>query len=48
LTAFTGRTALLNVFRVEAPSNRSSSFGRFTTGLMLYAVLLAVITVLEE
>jgi hypothetical protein len=48
LTAFIGGTTLLNVFKEEVPSNRSSSFGWFTTGLVLYAVLLAVITVLEE
>jgi hypothetical protein len=48
LTAFIGGSTLLNVFKEEVPSNRSSSFGWFTTGLVLYAVLLAAITVLEE
>lgn len=47
LTAFIGGTTMLNVFTEEVPSNRSSSFEWFTTGLVLYAGLPAVITVLQ-
>ncbi|GAA1134135.1 hypothetical protein [Citricoccus alkalitolerans] len=47
LTAFIGGSTLLNVFKEEVPSNRSSSFGWFLTGLVLYAVLLAGVTILE-
>ncbi|MFC7401340.1 hypothetical protein [Citricoccus sp. GCM10030269] len=48
LTAFIGGTTLLNVFKEEVPSNRSSSFLWFTIGLVLYSVLLAVIAVVEQ
>ncbi len=48
LTAALGGSVLLNVFKEEVPSNRSSSFGWFTIGLVLYSVLLAVITGIEE
>ncbi len=47
LTALIGGTTLLNVFKEEVPSNRSSSFGWFVAGLILYAVLLTAITVVE-
>jgi hypothetical protein len=47
LTAFIGGSTLLNVFKEEVPSNRSSSFGWFTTGLVLYSVLAAMDTVHE-
>lgn len=48
LTALLGGSVLLNVFKEEIPTNRNSSFGWFTVGLVLYAVLLAVITGIEE
>ncbi|AGF72156.1 hypothetical protein [Corynebacterium halotolerans] len=47
LTAFLGGSVLLNVFKEEVPSNRSSSFGWFLTGLVLYALLLAAVTHLQ-
>lgn len=48
LTAFIGDSTLLNVFKEEVPSNRCSSFRWFTTGLVLYAVLLVGITLREQ
>ncbi len=48
LTALLGGSILLNVFKEEIPSNRSSSFGWFLTGLSLYAGLLALVTALAE
>jgi len=48
LTALLGGSILLNVFKEEIPSNRSSSFGWFLTGLTCYATLLAVVTALAE
>lgn len=48
LTALLGGSILLNVFKEEIPSNRSSSFGWFLTGLTLYAGLLALVTALAE
>lgn len=48
LTAFIGGSTLLNVFKEEVPSNRSSSFLWFAIGLMLYSALLTVITVVEQ
>lgn len=48
LTALLGGSVLLNVFKEEVPTNRSSSFAWFSIGLVLYSVLLAVITGIEE
>ncbi len=48
LTAFLGGSILLNVFKEEIPSNRGSSFGWFTTGLVGYAALLAITTYFAE
>ncbi len=48
LTAFLGGSVLLNVFKEEIPSARSSSFAWFTCGLVLYAALLGIITAIEE
>jgi MFS family permease len=48
LTALLGGSILLNVFKEEIPSNRSSSFGWFLTGLTVYAGLLALVTALAE
>ncbi|GGG69579.1 hypothetical protein GCM10011374_37530 [Kocuria dechangensis] len=48
LTALLGGSVLLNVFKEEVPTNRSSSFGWFSIGLVAYSVLLAIITGVEE
>ena len=48
LTALLGGSILLNVFKEEIPANRGSSFGWFLTGLILYAGLLGVVTVLAQ
>ena len=48
LTALLGGSVLLNVFKEEIPTNRSSSFVWFSIGMVLYAVLLGVITAVEE
>lgn len=48
LTALLGGSVLLNVFKEEIPTNRNSSFAWFSIGLVLYSVLLAVITGIEE
>lgn len=48
MTALLGGSVLLNVFKEEIPTNRGSSFAWFTIGLVLYSVLLAVITGIEE
>jgi hypothetical protein len=47
LTAALGGSVLLNVFKEEIPSDRGSSFGWFTAGLVLYAALLTVVTAME-
>lgn len=47
LTALLGGSVLLNVFKEEIPSSRTSSFGWFTAGLVLYSALLAAITAME-
>lgn len=44
LTALLGGSILLNVFKEEIPSDRSSSFTWFLTGLLLYAGLLGLVT----
>ena len=46
LTALLGGSVLLNVFKEEIPSGRRSSFAWFLVGLVLYAGLLALVTVL--
>jgi hypothetical protein len=48
LTAFLGGSVLLNVFKEELPSARTSSFGWFLTGLVFYSLLLVLITAIEE
>lgn len=48
LTALPGGSILLNVFKEEVPSGRSSSFGWFVTGTAVYSVLLALVTALGE
>ena len=48
LTALLGGSILLNVFKEELPSDRQSSFSWFLTGLVLYAGLLSLVTVLGE
>ena len=48
LTALLGGSILLNVFKEEVPSNRRSSFWWFLTGLVFYAVLLALVTAAAE
>ncbi|MCD1144201.1 ZIP family metal transporter [Kocuria sp. LUK] len=48
LTALLGGSVLLNVFKEEVPTNRSSSFAWFSIGLVLYSALLAVITGVGE
>jgi hypothetical protein len=48
LTALLGGSVLLNVFKEEVPSNRASSFAWFGIGLVLYSVLLAMITAIEQ
>ncbi len=48
LTALLGGSVLLNVFKEEVPSNRSSSFAWFSIGLVLYSVLLAAITAFDR
>jgi hypothetical protein len=48
LAAFIGGATLLNVPREEVPSNCASSLGWFTSGLVRYAVLLAVTTIPEK
>ena len=48
LTALLGGSVLLNVFKEEIPSDRSSSFSWFLVGLTLYAVLLALVTAAAE
>ncbi|WP_116051130.1 hypothetical protein [Amycolatopsis palatopharyngis] len=48
LTALLGGAILLNVIKEEVPSERSSSFGWFLTGLGSYAVLLTVVTTLSQ
>ena len=48
LTALLAGSVLLNVFKEELPSDRESSFGWFTAGLVLYASLLALVTGLAE
>lgn len=45
LTAALGGSILLNVFKEELPSDRASSFGWFLLGVLLYAGLLALVTV---
>jgi len=47
LTALLAGFVLLNVFKEEIPSARSSSFIGFSAGLALYAVLLGTTTALE-
>ena len=47
LTALIGGTTLLNVFKEELPDARRSHFGWFLAGLVLYAALLLVVTVVE-
>jgi len=46
LVAFLAGSVLLNVFKEELPSARNSSFGWFLAGALLYAALLAGVTVL--
>ena len=48
LTALLGGSVLLNVFKEERPSTGRSSYGWFLTGLVLYAGLPTVVTVLGE
>jgi hypothetical protein len=48
LTALLGGSILLNVFKEEIPTNRNSSFGWFTIGLIIFAALLALVTALGE
>lgn len=48
LTALLGGSILLNVFKEELPSDRRSSFGWFSAGLVLYAALLSVVTAVSE
>lgn len=48
LTAFLAGSILLNVFKEEIPSTRSSHFGWFTVGLALYALLLVLVTSFSE
>ena len=48
LTALLGGSVLLNVFKEEIPSNRSSSFLWFTTGLVIYSLLLGVVTAINQ
>ncbi|MUK03070.1 hypothetical protein GM708_14750 [Vibrio cholerae] len=48
LTALLGGSVLLNVFKEELPSNRTSSFAWFLIGLVLYAALLASITAVQK
>jgi hypothetical protein len=43
-----GGSILLNVFKEEIPSGCRASFGWFLTGLILYAALLALVTLLGE
>lgn len=45
LTALLGGSVLLNVFKEEVPDGRRSSFAWFLAGLVLYAGLLALVTV---
>lgn len=47
LTALLGGSVLLNVFKEELPSGGRSSFGWFLAGLLLYAALLGLVTLLE-
>jgi hypothetical protein len=44
LTAFLSGSILLNVFKEEIPSTRTSHFGWFVAGLASYALLLGVVT----
>ncbi|GER23972.1 hypothetical protein NCCP1664_24670 [Zafaria cholistanensis] len=48
LTALLGGSVLLNVFKEEVPTNRTSSFGWFAVGLVLYSLLLALVTAVSE
>ena len=48
LTAFLAGSILLNVFKEEIPSARTSHFGWFVTGLASYALLLGVVTATAE
>lgn len=48
LTALLGGSVLLNVFKEEIPSNRSSSFLWFTIGLVLYSLLLGIVTAMDQ
>ena len=48
LTALLGGSVLLNVFTVELPSGRRSSYPWFIVGLALYAGLLTAVTALGE
>jgi hypothetical protein len=48
LTALLAGSILLNVFKEEIPSDRRSSFPWFAIGLVVYAVLLAVVTAISE
>lgn len=48
LTAFLGGSVLLNVFKEEIPTDRSSRFGWFVIGLAGYALLLGAETALSE
>jgi len=48
LTAFLAGSILLNVFKEEIPSNRTSHFGWFTAGLAAYALLLVLVTASAE
>ena len=48
LVAFLAGGILLNVFKEEIPSARRSHVGWFTFGLVLYAALLALVTVAER
>jgi hypothetical protein len=47
LTALLGGSILLNVFKEEIPTGRSSSFGWFLAGLVLYSGLLTLVTAVE-
>jgi hypothetical protein len=48
LTALLGGSILLNVFKEELPSTGRSSYPWFMVGLVVYAALLALVTVVGE
>lgn len=48
VTALLGGSILLNVFKEEVPAGRRSSFGWFVVGLVLYAGLIVLLTVVSE